>query len=128
MSKKTLTIIVAIIAIIVMGVIFSTTNTRDTDNVKEITTTIVVINDHESRVADQQVKACDGVTVREQLILSGIEFEAVEGYVTSIMGVKADKKSGWVFEVNDQPINVGYEHYLLKADDKVTWKYVTWDM
>lgn len=47
-------------------------------------------------------------------------------YVVSIGGVEATGDSGWVFEVNDEPIMVPAGQAMLKDGDKVSWEFTTW--
>lgn len=47
-------------------------------------------------------------------------------YVVSINGVKASGESGWVFEVNDEPIMEAAGKTMLKDGDEVSWEYTSW--
>ena len=47
-------------------------------------------------------------------------------YVVSINGVEATGDSGWVFEVNDEPIMVPAGQAMLKDGDEVSWEFTTW--
>lgn len=113
-----------VVALLLLGSIFTTKINNETHH--EIKTTLVVINNHDSRIVDKEVIVCDNASVKDQLIISGINFDNSIGYVSSIEDIKSDKNSGWVFEVNDEVINVNYEQYKLKENDVVVWKFIEW--
>ena len=62
-------------------------------------------------------------TVLGALIASGTEYEATDGYVTSVGGLAATGADGWQFHVNDTPISVGAQQATLKEGDTVLWVY-----
>lgn len=123
-NKLAFIIIMIVVALLLLGSIFTTKINNETH--REIKTTLVVINNHDSRIVDKEVIVCDNASVKDQLIISGINFDNSIGYVSSIEDIKSDKNSGWVFEVNDEVINVNYEQYKLKENDVVVWKFIEW--
>ncbi|MBU5590436.1 DUF4430 domain-containing protein [Clostridium sp. MSJ-4] len=64
---------------------------------------------------------------KEILNKNSINYVVKAGYFSSISGIKersAGKASGWCYYVNGNKPGVGASAYVLKAGDKLTWKFL----
>ncbi len=62
-------------------------------------------------------------TVLGTLIASGTEYEATDGFVTSVNGIAAEGMDGWQFHVNDTPVATASDKTALQQGDTVLWVY-----
>lgn len=53
------------------------------------------------------------------------EYSGMGKFVEEINGVASDSQSGkyWIYYINGQPAKTGISNYILKQNDKITWKY-----
>ena len=53
------------------------------------------------------------------------EFGGIGYFVEEINGLKNNNQTGeyWIYYINDQSAKIGISAYILKQNDKITWKY-----
>ena len=64
------------------------------------------------------------ISVEELLLQTGLDINNSNGFIESINGIYNQGMAGWVYEVNDMPVMVSASDYIVKQNEKITWKYV----
>ncbi|HEX5797674.1 MAG TPA: DUF4430 domain-containing protein [Candidatus Saccharimonadales bacterium] len=121
-SKQPKTIIFAIIVVIASGVfIWKASDSNNNQN-----NAVPAAATEQAAPKEVSYEGVDGKNALELLKQKyKVETENYEGLgelVTSIEGVKPDKKHFWAFYVNGKQSQVGASTYKTKDNDKITWK------
>ncbi len=125
-SKK---IIVAVVAIVAMGIIvFVWANKEVANTKKDINTQSgqpATENSELQKTEYLSYKGEDGKTALE-LLKSEAEVEtkssSLGDYVTSINGNDGDGSKFWLFYVNGKEATVGADKYITKSGETIEWK------
>lgn len=79
-------------------------------------------------VADEEVVTSeslvtDGETTLLDLTKDNLDVVEENSFVTAIEGIEQSESDNkyWVFEVNDEMVNVGAEEYIVEPGEKVSW-------
>lgn len=79
-------------------------------------------------VADEEVVTSeslvtDGETNLLDLTKDNLDVVEENSFITSIEGIEQSESDNkyWVFEVNDEMVNVGAEEYIVEPGEKVSW-------
>lgn len=73
---------------------------------------------------NQRITNLEPMTVEELLMQSGLDINVTNGFINGICGISNEGMSGWVFEVNNAPVMVPANQYIVNPSDQITWKYI----
>lgn len=80
-----------------------------------------VVTDEE--VVTSESLVTDGETNLLDLTKDNLDVVEEDGFITAIEGIEQSESDNkyWVFEVNDEMVNVGAEEYIVEPGEKVSW-------
>lgn len=102
--------------------------TTTLENIKQIETTIEINGEIHKLNLPEQSTAYDAMKnlIETKKITASIkEYSGMGKFVEEINGIKNDTQTGkyWIYYINNSPAKVGISAYILKPNDKITWKY-----
>jgi len=138
MMKKNyfISAIVIIILIVSGGVYYFLLNNKTTPTVNQQTdkteqnigATMEVGEKIETKILKNGTTAFQFMQMLKEeskLSFSGTDYPDMGFFVEEINGIKNDSKQNyyWMYYINDQPAVEGISAYVLKNNDRITWKY-----
>lgn len=129
MNRKVNLTVIAVMLILFMAFsvfLYSRSYDKKLETTNTITTQLIIVNSNGDLLFNNNVEILEGETVKNQIEKSGVIHDKSPGYITTIFNIESSKSSGWVYEVNDKEVTVGYDQYKLKDNDKVIWKFIEW--
>ncbi|MFT8317055.1 MAG: DUF4430 domain-containing protein [Sporolactobacillus sp.] len=139
MKKKSLITIIAIVLIIIIGLFVyravssqpAAQKAQPTQTSKKVTATDALELKNGHKIIKAQVPVKKGETAMQQLkaytsahhIELSVTGSGKMAYVTSLEGLKAGGKKGWMFSVDGKTPKVGAGATIVKAHQKIIWYY-----
>lgn len=130
MSKKerylfgtAIVVVLLVIGLWIQGLASNTPSTADQD--QEVR---VMILTPDEEVADDTIMIADDTTLMELMQQHYDIIVTDDGFIESIEGVEQnqDESLFWIYEVNEETVNVGAESFIPEENDLITWELMAY--
>lgn len=100
----------------------------ETNDVAMIEVSITISIDHGEEILAEDTFEVEEGTILLDLLEEEYQIDkTADGFITAIEGVEQGDNRFWLYEVNEEEVNVGAAEFELSADDAVVFDLHAWE-